>query len=260
MTLSWLSDIVSRDVDRVLHYTLLWGFDAVELRMLGEARVPHVNEEKLIRRLAEAEVEVAAVNPGLFEGPSDKVSWMNDVALLPDTVRFCEHIGCRTILCSAFTASDDDRSLDEAVEALRRAGDVVARKQQQIAVLNEEDSLAPTGAALADLLDRVDHDAVGGAWSPADALRSGEDVSTGLASILPRIRYVRAAQVTGSNGAWVPSAFEAGSIDWPSHLRQLRTAGYDGVICMEMRAVPVKKQAIRDATWMIQEWRKAAKV
>ena len=53
MTPIWLTDTVTGDLDRALHYTSLWGLEGVELRTVGgpEDRVPFVNEAKLRRRL-----------------------------------------------------------------------------------------------------------------------------------------------------------------------------------------------------------------
>src|SRR5690606_13981037 len=115
----WLTDTVTPDLDRALHYTLLWGLEGVVLRAVGihDDREPHVNEAKLQRRLAEHDVPAVAVDPGLFEGPAgDRGAWMNDLALLPDVLAFCRRIGCGTVLVGALSG---DEGL--AVEALRRA-------------------------------------------------------------------------------------------------------------------------------------------
>jgi sugar phosphate isomerase/epimerase len=263
MIFSLVSDVVTRDIDRMLHYALLWGFEAVELRMVGDARVPHVNEEKLIRRLQETEMEVSAVNPGLFEGSvREKVGWMNDLAMLPETIRFCERIDCSTILVSSFPDSegvsapspDSDAARRMAAEALRRAGDVVGRKGLRIAVVNDAEGPAASTSALADLLADVDHEAVVAAWSPADALKAGSSPLDGLDGLAPRLACVRASQVRGPD--YVPAPFDAGELDWTAILRRLQVQGFNGDITMELRAEPIKKQAVRDATWMISEWRK----
>ena len=63
MLTAWLTDTVTSDLDRALHYTLLWGLEGVELRTVGgaEDRVPFVNEAKLKRRLSEHELPVVAI-------------------------------------------------------------------------------------------------------------------------------------------------------------------------------------------------------
>ncbi len=70
----WLPDTVTLDLDRALHYTLLWGLEGIVLRTVGgEAdRVPHVNEARLKRRLSEHDLPAVAVDPGLFEQPAER--------------------------------------------------------------------------------------------------------------------------------------------------------------------------------------------
>jgi sugar phosphate isomerase/epimerase len=256
MTFSWLPDLVSRDIDRMLHYTLLWGFEAVDLRMVGNSRVPHVNEEKVLRRLQEAEITVAAVSPGLFEGPAEeKAVWLNEVAQLPDTLRFCQHVGCSTILVSGFQASDDPRARENAVDAFKRAAALAERKGIALAVCNESDGLFPTAATLAALLEDVGSEALRASWSPAQ-----ERIAAGSVDHLKfdgKIIHVRVAQITGASADHAPSALESGVIDWPGVLSDLRKDGFDGTLSMETRAEPIKKQGIRDATLLHQLWRKA---
>ncbi|MEM8558873.1 MAG: sugar phosphate isomerase/epimerase, partial [Bacteroidota bacterium] len=70
MTPILLTDTVTTDLDRALHYALLWGHEGLAIRTLGRhgERVPYVNEAKLKRRLDEHELPLVAVEPGLFEG------------------------------------------------------------------------------------------------------------------------------------------------------------------------------------------------
>jgi sugar phosphate isomerase/epimerase len=260
MILSWLPDLVTRDIDRLLHYTLLWGFEAVDLRMVENARVPHVKQEKLVRRLRETEVDVAAVVPGFFEGPvEERVGWMNDLAALPETIRFCKHVSCTTILVSSFRASESADARSAAADALRRAGDVAGKQGIRIAVSNEADGLVPSAEDLSGLLSDIGHEAVVASWSPTEALRAGGHPEDGFDELLPFIAHVRAAQVSRAGTDLNPAPFDAGELDWPHLMRRLRAGHFDGPICVEPRAEPVKKQAMRDATAMHRWWREAAR-
>ena len=111
MRLAWITDTITADLDRALHYTLLWGLEAVVLRTVGRVgdRVPHVNEAKLRRRLVEHDVEAAAVDPGVLEASaSDRALWLNDLAVLEETARFCRRIGCARILTGALPPESGD--------------------------------------------------------------------------------------------------------------------------------------------------------
>lgn len=266
MTFSWLPDLISRDLDRMLHYTLLWGFDAVDLRLVGNARVPHVNEEKLLRRLRETEVSVAAVSPGLFEGPAEeKVGWLNEIAVLPETIRFCEHIGCSTILVSGFRQTDAPGAYESAVDAFKRSAALAARRRMTLVVCNESDGLFPTLASLSALLNDVGSEALRISWSPAEEWLAtgsvgqveGEVPQHVLHDVLHYVMHLRIGQLSGTLDSHAASALESGVIDWPAILSDLRKHGFDGVLSMETRAEPLKKQAMRDATLLHQLWRTA---
>jgi sugar phosphate isomerase/epimerase len=256
MIFSWLPDVVSRDLDRMLHYTLLWGFDAVELRMVGNARVPHVNEEKLLRRLAESEVEVSSVNPGIFEGPlEEKVSWMNDIALLPDVVRFCRHVGCDIIVASSFSGSSEGADLSVAADALRRAGDVVGKHGLRLAVLNEAGGAASTGDRLAELLALADHSAVAAAWAPAESVREGANAVEGMKALGDRVALVRVASIHQSENGWEGTTLDQSVVDWKEQIHLLKQTGFEGPISVEFMPGIEKKQALRDATAVAKELR-----
>lgn len=258
MTFSWLTDTVTTDVERAVHYTLLWGLEAVDLRLVEGARVPHVNEEKLKRRLEDAELPVAAIEPGLFEGlVADRAAWLNDLALLPESTRFCRRMECPIVVVGGFAAGDDDDDLELAADAYRRAGKVAARDGVSLAILNAHDALMKTGQQLSTLLQMVDLPNVGAAWDPAAALRAGESPSAGLHAIARRVMHVRCSDGSSGAGGWMPAAIGSGDVGWEDQLRILAEAEYDGALALEMVVEPRKKQAVRVATWVIRAWREA---
>jgi len=257
----WLTDTVTPDLDRALHYTLLWGLEGVVLRAVGshDDRVPHVNEAKLKRRLAEHDVPAVAVDPGLFEGPAgDRGAWMNDLALLPDVLAFCRRIGCGTVLVGALSG---DEGL--AVEALRRAADAAARPGLQLAVQNTSDrsdeGLADraTGQAVAALLDAVDRPNVRACWRPADALEAGEPALGGLEALGERIALVMVRDGARMAGGWAPRSLGEGEVGWEDVLRALHGAGYDGPLCLDLSDLAAAKDGLREATTLIGLIRKA---
>jgi sugar phosphate isomerase/epimerase len=250
----WLTDTVTSDLDRALHYTLLWGIDGVELRTVGGRadRVPYVNEEKLRRRLAEHAIPVAAVVPGLFTGAAkDRAVWLNEVTAFKETLDFCRRIGCARVVVSAFSEAGPDAA-DRAAEALRRAGAAASRQGLTLAVLNEVGMAYPTGAVLADLLAAVDHPSVHAAWDPAAAVQAGEAPRAGLQALTGRIGLVRCYNVVRQNGRWEAAPLEDGVVDWPDQLRLLYASGFDGPISLEIHLQPAAKHGLRMATALIQ--------
>ncbi len=264
---AWLTDTVTSDLDRALHYTLLWGLEAAELRTVGGPadRVPHVNEAKVERRLREDEILPAALVPGLFEGHAGRrAPWLNALATFDETLRLCERIRCPRVVVSAFRPSADAEGDAEgtsedvtevAAEALRRAGRAAARRGIALAVLNEYGMAHATGASLARLLARVDHALVRAAWNPAAALRSGEDPARGLAALDGRVELVRCADGRDAGGTWRSLPLGEGAIDWPGQLLALHRQGFRGPVSLEITNEPRPTHGLRAATRLIRTLR-----
>ncbi|MEM1114919.1 MAG: TIM barrel protein [Bacteroidota bacterium] len=258
MTTAWTPDIVTPDLARAVHYTLLWGLEGVALRTVGGAadRVPFVNEAALRHRLAEAELPVVAVDPGLFEGPTAlRAGWLNDLDALDDTVRFCRRTGCAVVRVGALADGPFDRGV--AAEALRRAAAVAASGGVRLAVRNEAGSAVATGADLAALLEAADADALGadalGAdWRPADALQAGEDPADGLQALLNvGIACVGVRDVRPEAGGWGEATVGEGAVGWDDHLGALAEAGYAGPLVLDALPAPAASHGLAAATALI---------
>lgn len=257
MTPAWLTDTVTSDLDRALRYTLLWGLEGVELRTVGgpSDRVPFVNEDKLKRRLRDEEVPVVAVVPGIFQGAVQaRAVWLNDLAQFGETLAFCDRIACPRVVVSAFEAVDGAPPGDRATaaEALRRLGEQAGRQGVTVAVLNEADGAHPTGHALADLLEAVDHPAVRAAWNPVAAARAGEDPKEGLAALAGRVDLVRCANGRPTPSGWVAAPLAEGVVDWPGQLRRLHAQGFRGPVSLDVNLDPRPRHGLRMATDVIR--------
>ncbi len=256
MTPVWTTDSVTTDLARAVHYTLLWGLEGVVLQTVGGAddRVPFVNEAALRARLADAELPVAAVMPGLFEGAaSARASWLNDLAVLDDVAAFCHRVGCEIVRVGALGGGKGDA--DAAAEALRQAGAVAARQGLRLAVRNDADTAVATGAALADLLARVNRDAVGADWRPADALAAGEDPADGLDSLVEagvEIVTVGARDGRIEAGEWEETVLGEGDVGWDGHVGALAEAGFDGPLVLDALPGPPKTHGLRTATALVR--------
>jgi sugar phosphate isomerase/epimerase len=251
-----LTDTVTTDLDRALYFTLLWGLEAVELRTVGgpSDRVPFVNEEKLRRRLAEHDLPVVAIVPGMFEGSArDRRGWLNEIAAFDEVLAFCQRIQCPRVVVSAFVA-EPEQVEDIAAEALRRAGDKAAHYGITLTVLNEVEGAFSVGQALADLLAEVDHPAVKAAWDPGAALKAGEDPRAGLAALAPYVELVRCTDWRWSpeQQRWEPAPLGEGAVDWPEHLRQLHRLRYTGPLSLVVQGTPPPKRGFRDASRLVE--------
>ena len=234
------TDSVTDDLARAVGYALLWGLEGVALRTVGGERVPFVNEAALRRRLAGSEMPLAAVDPGLFEGDAGRRAvWLNDVAAFDDSAAFCRRLGCRVVRVGALGAGGDDEA---RVEALRALGHAAARHDLRLAVRNEATTAVATGVALADLLARVNHPAVGADWRPAEALTAGEAPLDGLAALLAepdRVACVAVVDVqTADDGARVDATIGEGELAWAEQFGRLAAAGFDGPLALDVPGRP----------------------
>lgn len=259
MTPSLLTDSVTYNLERAVHYALLWGLEGVELRSIGgmHDRVPFVNEHQLRLRLTESNLPVVAVDPGTFAGPiGDRAAWLNELAELKETLRFCRRIECPRVIVSSFRA-DEDEGWGRAVDALAAAGRQAAAAGVRLCVLNEEGCLAPTGSRLAELLDAVDLEAVQAAWDPAAAVRKGEDADEGLAALGRRVGAVRCRNVARAGNGWEPRPIDNGEVDWSAQIRALVRLGYAGPLTLEVDVEPAAAEGLRGATELIRQLRSA---
>lgn len=256
----WYPDSVTADLSRGIHYTLLWGLEGVVLRYVGGPgqRVPFVNEEKLKRRLQEADLPIIAVDPGLFEGSSaNKVTWLNELMVLEDIASFCHRIGTQAIVLSAL-AGGGEYKVDEAVGALQKAGDVASRHGVTLLVANDANSNCATASNLAQLLALVSHPNVLAFWRPCEALKRGEAEDAGLASLNStgiQIGMVEATNVQIKNGEWRNTRLADGDIDWMALAHLLKNGGYRGPIALSVTEKPAAKVGLSDATTLIQAMR-----
>jgi sugar phosphate isomerase/epimerase len=256
----WLTDTVTSDLGRALHYTLLWGLQGVELRTVGGAddRVPQVNVSQIRQRLQADEMLPAAVDPSMFAGPADsRAVWLNELATFDETLRLCRQIECPRVVVSSFAGGAGSVASDGAVEALQRAGEAASAYGVTIAVLNEPGMAHPTGAALAMLLDAVDHPFVQAAWHPVHALQAGEDPSGGLEALSDRIALVRCTDGRQTAGGWVEKPFDDGEIDWEAQIQTLHALGYRGPLSLEVKVEPRPKTGLHSATRLIRLIRSA---
>jgi sugar phosphate isomerase/epimerase len=250
----WLTDTVTSDLNRALHYTKLWGLEGVELRTVGGAddRVPDVNEQQIRDHLDPSDLLVAGIVPRLFEGPvSDRAAWMNDLLQFDDTLAFCNRIRCPRVVVSPF-AAEETTDVDAVADALRRAGDKAADYDVLLAVRNGPETTHPTGLRLAELLALVDHPHVRAAWNPVGALRAGEDPAEGLSMLADRVSLVRCGDGRIEGGTWEDLPFGEGTIDWTTQLRLLHDAGFQGPLSLELYVEPRPKHGLRAATTLIR--------
>ena len=256
------TDTVTGDLARAVGYALLWGLEGVALRTVGGERVPFVNEAVLRRRLADDELPLAAVDPGLFEGSAgDRAVWLNDVAAFDDTASFCRRLGCGIVRVGALGSGGEPA---DRVAALRALGDAAARHGLRLAVRNEAGTAVATGADLAALLAQVAHPAVGADWHPAEAFRSGEAPLDGLGALLAlgdgAVACVAVVdEVSADDGVLVDAVVGEGVLAWAAQLAGLAAAGYSGPLALAVPGRPAGAAGLASASALVRLARAAVR-
>ena len=274
MTVAWLTDTVTADLDRAMHYTLLWGLEAVVLRTVGGPgdRVPHVNEARLRRRLEETEIPLAAIDPGLFEAASESRSvWLNDLAAFDDTTAFCRRTGCDLVIVGALAGpAGEPWDPVSAGAVLARAAERAAGAGVRLAVRNAVNTGCASGEDLAAVLaaaratcssDRA-RSAIGAAWSPADAARAGAGARAGLDALRRAgapIFYVSVRDGREGVDGWTDAAPGDGDVGWSQQIEALVADDFDGTLGLEVHGRPTGTFGLRAAAALIGLVRSAAR-
>ncbi len=239
-----LTDTVSADPRRALDSALLWGFEAVSLRTVGTQRVPDVNEAKLRRLLEEAEMPLATVDPGLFEGDATAPgAGLDDLEALRALAPFCARMDTKTIIVGPMGAAP--RTTEQASGVLARAGEIAASHGLTLAVRNEGEAAATV--ALAELVHSVGHASVAGWWSVAASREAGETPEQSAKALAG----VPLAGIEADE-AFAEMAPEA------SGLGAIVGAGFDGPVVLAFGGVP--QNGLATATALIRHLRMARKL
>ena len=240
---------VSRRMQEIASTALLWGFDALELRSVGGAEdwIPYVSERAIVSACREAELDVAAVDPGYFAGSAEeRAAWMNELAMLPEVARVCERIGCSGILLGSLGSSGE--SGDRMSDALER----IVRDAERISGRTGIRFLMRTGTAysgLADVLRAIDavgathvHPVLELAIAPMSTMPDVPDLppDAGRAAYA-RVDYRGTDAVSPAAASDLASAFRTVAA-------RLRATGFDSDVCLEFEKRPDSVSGLRVST------------
>lgn len=261
MKLAWQPDSTTTDVAVMADLSLLWGLDGVVLGAVdGERhRVPFVNERRVRERLLRREVEVVAIEPGLFEGDlGDRSEWLNEVYSVAPVVEFCLRMECRVIQTSAFSRSD------APVDAAEVAGpflQLVDRTQHAVdfAIKNDLDGQIVRADELADLIGLIRAETrgpvVSASWCPATSLLAGEQPTACCGYMASLTSILRCRDVSRESQSPVP--FGSGVVPWDGILTALSAGGFDGILSLDLPPGTSRSNGLRAATHLITSWRRA---
>jgi len=263
-----VTDEVSADLESALELAAQWNLRAVELRGVGEGRVPLVSpywRRRIVDLVRAWELEVVALSPGLFKIPlpepipdahrvlrwqdaeevsrvarQEELLALHRGALLDQTIELAQQLGARLVVAFSFLkphGASFAQCPDAVVALLREAAERVHRAGLQLALENEHVCWADTGQHAAELTHRVDHPALGINWDPANAFFAEETpYPDGYRAVASRVLHVHFKDAVRRPEGHVYAV--EGEIDWPGQIRALARDGYGGHVSVETHCVP----------------------
>jgi sugar phosphate isomerase/epimerase len=120
---------------------------------------------------------------------------------------------------------------------LGRAADYAAKRGVTLAIENHIDFLADE---LVELIETIDHPALGVCLDTANNLRMFEDVAIAIEKLAPHAKAVHLKDITAFKGSphdfgfWPSVPAGQGLIDIPRALKALRDTGYKGLLAIEI--------------------------
>ncbi len=262
MRFAWLPDAVTTDVAIMAELTLLWGLDGV---VLGSAdgemqRVPFVNERRVRERLLANDVQVLAIDPGLFEGDLEERSeWLNEVHSISPVIKFCSRMGCELIQTSSFTRPASPSHIGELstpfrmlIERMGTGPAVAIKNGRNMRVMRAEHLLE----LVRQCRDEAHPSAITASWCPALSLLAGEQPTAWCQAMASATSILRCRDLLADNQTFVP--FGSGVLPWNEILHALADAEFDGILALDLPRGTSRSEGLRAATHLITTWRRAA--
>jgi sugar phosphate isomerase/epimerase len=267
MKISIVTDEISADPETAIELGVEWGVKDFELRGFGTNRVPLLNpfQKSRIRELLdEFNVKIVAISPGLFKcpfpigqrerfplrifdqalyqqwrQPRDVVRYHQE-ELLPLSIEYAKEIGAARIIAFSFERSFTSELIvpDEILIALRQAAEQTGAAGLELVIEVEANFWVDTGRNAAEMMQAVDHPALGVNWDPGNAIVAGDKpYPDGYGAVRDFVKHVHFKDVAfGADGSYC-FALE-GDINWAGQISALTTDGYTGYISVETHMEP----------------------
>lgn len=267
MQISLITDEISADPETAIELGIEWGVHDFELRGYYAQRAPLLTpyqRDRLRETLLRSQARIVALSPGLFKFPWPPQHWeafpvaaieaelhglwktAYDRAqthldeLLPASIAYAQELGATTILAFGFHRGSYPASEppDGVLETLRRAAELTAAAGLTLAIENESNFWADTGAHTAAMLAAINHPALRANWDPGNALEAGDTpYPDGYEHIRPYLAHVHFKDARRVEGGGYEYAVD-GDVDWASQIRLLACEGYGGFISVETHLQP----------------------
>ena len=245
--ISIVTDEISPDLSECRAFLDDQGISAIELRCVGDHRVPDIDpaDRATLRAwVGDGSTRVLGISPGLFKCALDdrETALRHQIETLPRAIDLARDLEAEFIVAFTFENPDRRPLSGFAIERLWSSAEVCAAAGLPLLIENEPGFLASTGPEIEALLDAVRHENLFVNWDPANAGELGAAaLESGLREIFLRVRHVHVKNGVAIPGQRFPKygPLTAGDIDWPAHLALLADLGYQGHLGIETHFEPL---------------------
>lgn len=250
MKIAFVTDEISPDVEEAVQIGTSWGIYDYELRMVGDQRVPHIDDETvghLLELKEKYQINYTALSPGTFKCTlKDQDQLERQLRTdLPDTCRLAKMLGTEIIIVFGFKRFENEphENQGRVVLLLKEVAALAEEQGLVVAVENEPGFWCDSGENVARILRKVRSSSVRANWDPANAIGTDErPYPEGYEAIKEWIANVHIKDT--AKGALVECVpVGEGKVDWPGQLHALQRERIVEHVTIETHCLPLVEKS-----------------
>lgn len=219
-------------METAFKYTAVCGYDGIEISAIGG-----MSEHLVIDQWRDIAPEVKSLS-STFELPVTAMEQPSqDPGIMEEAFQAAVEIGIPIINCGPGGKSDDDESLQEAIDALGALADRAGTYGVTLCVKAHVGSCIYNTPTTLRALEAISSPSFGLDMDPSHIHRAGENPVEAIGAVVDRIKHVHIRDCKGrQHGPGDPEnqANGRGDIDLMGYMRVLHEAGYAGPVNLEV--------------------------
>ncbi len=248
MKLAVITDEVSQDFQRAVHWALERGLKGLELRSVW-GKGPHLLNDREVAKIKDlvdgSGLAICSIASPFLKCDFERSQYEEHVRILKRCIVLAKELGAPLIRGFTFWRKEPGPSWNEIVARLREPAAMVGQAGLILGIENEPSTMATNGRKVRLVLDELNSPWARAVWDP------GNDVFDPDREIPYPDGYEAVRKVIGhihiKDGVWKAEEgrFEAvpvgeGEVDYLGQFRALKDDGYDGWVSLETHYRPKK--------------------
>ena len=259
MHLSIVSDELKLPMADAFEIIGRWGLEYVEIRSVTDGRIPDGDIQGAKHLAEQRRLTVTSLSPGVFKCKPIETEIREGLERLKKTIEICPLFNCNQIIIFSVQNPSGPESGGKpskfVLDGLKEAGKLAAEADIRLAIENEPGYTAVGARSLADLIDAIGMDNVGGNWDPGNAYPYDPDIDKGPEILGDRVFNAHVKDTGIRDGKRVFDSVGKGDIDWKNQIDGLKAVGYDGAVVIETHCTPGMNKSMENMNallpWLI---------